>query len=149
MNKEKLNDKLLKPLKSLIDLKFVIPVVFLILSLIGNGIQCGKDALLKHWLKRTRNALMLAQVKNKNLDAKKALYKYQATRKATDPILKANDKKLVALKKKAKESEKALSNIREKVGKLSVSGVVDELNRKLGTKKEDLPLEPQEKIEEK
>lgn len=145
MTREKLEEKLWKPLKSLIDLRFIIPILLLVLSLIGNGLQCGKDALLKHWLTRTKNALELAQAKNKNLEAKKALYKYQANRKVTDPIINKNDKKLAELRAKSKQSEKALKKIRVRVGKLSIGGVVDEINRKLGTQKEELPLDPNER----
>ena len=143
MNSE-LKDKVVQPLKSLVDFRFIIPMLLLVLSLIGNGLQCGKDALLKHWLTRTKNALELAEAKNKNLEAKKAVYKYQATKKATNPIIDKNDKKLEALRKKAAKTEKALRKIRSKVGNLSVSGVVDEINKQLKSKKEELPLEPEE-----
>lgn len=138
-------EKIKKLFESLIDLKFIIPFIFLFLSLALNLIQCGKTTISKLLLQRTRNALELAQAKNKNLDAKKALYKYQATQKATDPIINKNDKKLNDLKKAAKKTEKALFIIRVRVGNLSIGGVVNELNQQLGKKtKEGLPLEPGE-----
>jgi hypothetical protein len=129
-------EKLLAPFKKLIDLKFIIPTSFLIISLIGNGVQCGKDAILKYWLKRTKNALELAIAKENSFKARTAAAEYRAQQAISNKVISSNDKKLVALRKRITKKDDELKRIETKVGKMDLAQIVNELKKELGESKE-------------
>lgn len=128
MKKEKITELL----GMLLDFRFLIPTFFLVVSLTGNLFQCGKDQVLKHWLKRTKNALELAVAKNKSVEAKKALAEYRAIQSTTNKIIKDNDKKLITLNQKVKAKEEDIKKIKKRVGNMDLAEVINELRKELG-----------------
>lgn len=130
-------NKIKESLSQLLDLRFIIPMALLTISLIVNGVQCGKNPMSKYLLQRAANALELAIAEKKSISAKHTYAEFQASLRGSKEQIEKNKKTILALQEEVKRKNKELLLIRARIGKMTIGEVVDELKKELGKAAKD------------